>query len=101
MPLSFLLSAAKLTTQVIQTANRNVFNTPGVLDLVNEISLTYGGDQFSSDGRTLNPGFKLGGRGYDVTVSGGYPTIWIECPNGYSFKVALDSRVDAALDENK
>ena len=101
MRLNFLLAGIRLASKVVETANRNVFNTPGVLQLVNETMKLVCGLDFSSDGRTINPQFKVGDRGYDVTKNGGYPTIWIEGPKGYSIKVALDKNVDAILDEHR
>lgn len=100
MKLSFLLGATNLAAKIIRTASRDVFNTSGVLELINETTVARNEGEFSVDGHTISPGFKVGSRGYDVTREGGYPTIWVECPSGYSFKVAIDSRVDAILAES-
>lgn len=101
MRLGFVLSGLRLASKVIETANRDIFNTPGVLKLVNETMKSSCGVYFSSDGETMNPEFSIGGRGYDVTKNGGYPTIWIDGPRGYSIKVALDENVDTILDAHQ
>lgn len=101
MRLNFLFTAVKLAGKVVESANRNVFNTPGVLDLIEETMGPVCESRFSYDGKTINPEFKVGDRGYDVTKNGGHPTIWIEGPKGYSIKVALDANVDAVLDEHQ
>lgn len=97
---SFLL-IGKLVSQAIKTSTIEVQDIREVLDLVNEFTSSRYEIYYFENGQ-CNPMFKVIDRGYDVSLKfpPGYPTVFIaHKQTGETFKIGLDPRVDAILDE--
>ncbi|MEO1390236.1 MAG: hypothetical protein AAFV85_23125 [Cyanobacteria bacterium J06634_6] len=102
MRLSTVFAGINLARKVVTTLNRDPQDIPEVLQLVNSHAARKCNGALFCDrvGGIISAGFQVKGRGYDAEPLPGFPTCWIWCPNGYRFKVALDSEHRDILDED-
>lgn len=102
MRLSTLLAGLNLARKAISTATVEPQDISEVLTLVNEHAAKKSNGALFCDrvGGEISKGFQVKGRGYDALPAPGYPTAWIWCPNGYRFKVGIDSAVKNILDRD-